>query len=560
MCYLCVSAKKAIGEHEQHFDISSEIGTRTQAFTSSTPYIAALLDGLSWTGTTGQAATITYNFTSTVEGGALFNAAQQAGALAAMQEWANVANINFVASSNADLTFSQENLGGTTVGLASTFFTGETILSSEVQIDDSVNSVNVGSFGFLVLLHEIGHALGLKHPGNYSAFDVGPFLSSEEDTIQTTVMSYNNSTLVNENNNPPVTPMIYDIAAVQELYGANSSYMSGNNFYNFDGSVESITLWDAGGDDTMSAASYQGGGASLNLNSGSASQIGHTVAYLGFGVNIENAVGTTGNDTLTGDDDANEIFGGNGQDSISGGGGNDTIYGGDGIVDSDDDSDTISGDNGADFIVGNTGDDVLYGGVGIADSESSSDTIYGGFGRDEIYGNAGDDSLYGGGATADPNDLADTIAGGKGSDYIIANGGNDIIYGGGAVADPGDSNDTIYAGVGDDSILGNGGNDYIVGGPGNDQMHGGLGDDIYVFTNDSGIDIIEFFEGAGTSGGDIIQIQSDINGSGITSGQAAVDAITVAGDGSAVLLLGGTNLLTIQGVGSSLTADDFQII
>lgn len=542
--------------------ISAPESKSVDAFTSSTPTIASLLEGFSWTGTTGQPATVLYNFGQSVEGGRVFNATQRTQALEAMQLWSNVANITFTSSINGDLTFSQTNLGDNTAGLASTFFSGDQIQSSEVQVDNTLTDLSKGTFGFLTLLHEVGHAIGLKHPGNYSGSENGPFLTVAQDTIERTVMSYNDSAAVDATKNPPITPMVYDIAAIQEIYGANRSYNSGNNLYSLNGSKQTLTFWDGGGVDTLSAAAYTGGGVNISLKEGvdNMIKVGQSIAFLAIGASIEKLVGTASNDTLAGDDNPNEIFGGNGSDNIRAGSGNDTIYGGDGVSDPDDSADTIAGENGADLIYGNSGDDVIYGGVGVADSEGSSDTIYGGFGRDGIYGNAGDDFLYGGGAAADPNDLADTIYGGKGADYIIGNGGNDVLYGGGAVADPGDSNDTIFGGVGDDVIYGNGGNDSIVAGPGNDQLHGGFGDDIYVFTSSGGIDVIQFFEGAGVAGGDIIQLQSNINGSGIFTAEQAVAAITVAGDGSAVLLLGGSNLITIQGVGGALTAGDFQIV
>lgn len=540
----------------------TELQQKTQAFTSSTPYVAALLDDFSWTGTTGQAASVTYGFTFSQEGGALFNSTQQTQAQAAMQQWANVANIQFSQTFGADLTFSQARLGGSTIGLTTTYFSGTTIASAEVQIDTSITSVATGSLGYLTLLHEVGHALGLKHPGNYGSADTGPYLSASEDTIQTTVMSYNNGALVDEDVNAPITPMIYDIATIQALYGVNNNYLNGNTLYRYNGAKQTLTLWDGGGNDTIDASAYTGGGATIDLRQGidHVTHIGQTLIWIAFGANLENAMGTSVDDTLIGDDNANEIAGEGGNDTIDGSGGNDTIYGGVGIADPNDGNDTIAGGNGADIIYGNTGDDILYGGVGIADSESSSDTIYGGYGRDAIYGNAGDDFLYGGGASADPNDVEDTIAGGKGADYILGNGGNDVIYGGGAAADPSDTGDTIYGGAGDDVIYGNGGNDLIVGGPGNDQMHGGAGDDVYWITSNGGIDVVLHFEGAGVAGGDVIRLQSNLNGSGITTAAAAAAAITVAGDGSAVMLLGGSNLLTIQGVGVALSASDFEIV
>ncbi len=565
MCFVCLSQHYDQGTGSGHIALANGGAgggvIRQASFTGNEYYIDALLNGLSWTGQTDLGATITYNFNYSAEGGEPFGVAERALALDAMQQWAKVANIDFQATTGiSDITFSQEDLGPGLAGLATTFFNGSQITSSEAQIDDDITQLAPNSFGYLTILHEIGHTLGLKHPGQYSESDVPPFLPEAEDNIQNSVMSYNNGPLVNQQTNAPITPMIYDIAAMQKLYGANTDYMAGDTSWDFNGTRQTMTIWDGGGDDTVSAAGYSFGDALIDLRAGfeHVSQIGQAVVLMAFGADIEHAIGSNQNDTLVGNSLSNELFGSNGRDSLRGGEANDTLYGGDAIADADDDNDTMAGENGSDIMYGNTGDDLMFGGGNFADLETGSDTIYGGFGADSIYGNAGDDSLFGGGALADPNDLGDTIAGGKGADYIIGNGGDDFIYGGGAAADPEDLNDTIFAGFGNDTVLGNGGDDFIDGGPGNDELNAGLGDDTHFFGNGSGQDIITFFEGAGAVGGDIIQLVSDLNGSGIMSAADAAAAATFTGD-TATLDLGGGNSLTVLGLSTALSADDFSI-
>ncbi len=563
MCFICVSARLNPADNPNHIPINE--GVSIAAFSSGSTNIDALLEDFSWTGTTGQSTTVNYSFGFSAEGGSVFNSTQQTQALKAMAAWSNVTNITFnEVSSGADLTFSQTDLGFGTAGLAVTYFSGTTIASSEVMIDDSITDLSEGSFGYLTLLHEIGHSLGLKHPGNYGSSDVAPFLSSAEDTIQNTVMSYNSSNLVNELSNPSESPMLYDIAAIQYLYGANTGYMTGDTTYSYDGSTEVVTLWDAGGTDTLSASGVAGN-VRISLKAGDSdeySQIGNTLVWIAENTRVERALGGDGNDTVTGDDGANELFGGNGADSLSGGDGNDTLYGGNGIVDTSADADTITGDDGDDLIYGNAGNDFLYGGEGLADAVDGNDTIFGGGGEDFITGNAGDDSLSGGGNRVDPSDAQDTVYGGKGSDIIFGNGGNDVLYGGGSLADPDDQADTIYGGVGDDQLFGNGGNDILYGQDGNDVLHAGFGDDIYVFSGSTiGGDVISFFEGAGSAGGDIIQLESNLLGSGITTAEQAVTALFYNGAGDAFLNFGGTNVITVSDVGiNALSADDFQII
>ncbi|MEV8509423.1 calcium-binding protein [Actinoplanes sp. NPDC051475] len=180
------------------------------------------------------------------------------------------------------------------------------------------------------------------------------------------------------------------------------------------------------------------------------------------------ALGSAGDDTLTG---------GPGNDSLSGGAGNDKLVGKDGI-------DSLTGDAGNDRLDGGTGGDVFIGGAG-------ADTVIGGAGADTVMytdhtaaviadldGVAGDDgqrnekdtlqadveNLYGGSGN-------DTLTGNAAVNVISGGAGNDTIRGGTA-------NDVLSGDDGDDNLYGDDGADVLTGAKGNDTIHGGEGNDI----------------------------------------------------------------------------------
>jgi len=103
------------------------------------------------------------------------------------------------------------------------------------------------------VLHELGHALGLKHPFGASPF-VSTTLPDEWDSQSYTVMSYSPS--INSSSSAasyyPTTPMVLDVQAIQFIYGANNNYNSGDSTYAYSDALDyRETVWDGGGNDRI---------------------------------------------------------------------------------------------------------------------------------------------------------------------------------------------------------------------------------------------------------------------------------------------------------------------
>ena len=261
-----------------------------------------------------------------------FTVAQEQAAKSVLDQISSVANVTFIETTDpyAQIAFGNASLGGG-VG-AWTYYpysTSANNFAGDVWVNsDYAFNLNptIGTFSYLVLIHELGHAMGLKHP-----FEGTATLSGAENTRQYTVEAYNADPWM-----PGVEPqsyMTYDIAALQYLYGANAATGAGDNVYAFDGANNLVqTIWDAGGLDSFDAS-----GAStpvtLDLRAGHFSSVGtlngtslakDNVA-IAYGVTIENAVGGSGNDTIIGNAAANRIVGGGGDDLLTGGGGADVF-------------------------------------------------------------------------------------------------------------------------------------------------------------------------------------------------------------------------------------------
>lgn len=379
----------------------------TQSASSGSGYfVQALLKGLNWSGNTGQASSVTYSFNASFfsSNSSSFNGSQQQAAQQALYAWANVANINFsqVSGSNANIAIRQADLAKGIAGITTSSYSGSRLVNSEVNVDVSQAGYTPGGSAFFTLLHETGHAIGLKHSGNYNPSDSGPALSAGEDNWDATVMSYYSGVHANTGSFAS-TPMIYDIAAAQYLYGANHNYNAGNTTYSVNGAKLAATIWDGNGTDTINASSSSGGVLDLREGLAYVTKMGASALWMAMGANIENAIGSNANDTINGNNLTNQLTGKNGSDRITGYGGNDILQGNQG-------NDTLDGSDGNDTLGGGNDRDQLTGGSG-------NDRLNAGPGDDILYGNEGNDILSG--------DLGnDTLTGGAGSDIFLIKPGN----------------------------------------------------------------------------------------------------------------------------------------
>lgn len=211
---------------------------------------------------------------------------------------------------------------------------------------DGSNEYAIGSGYYSALLHEVGHALGLKHPfdtgGSGNPADPDP----DHNNRLSTTMAYEwvagkTQYFVSRF---PTTPMVDDIRAIQYLYGKNTGTMAGDTTYEFkDDEYHFKTLYDAGGTNTFRYTGVLA--AVLDLRAGHGSMVGEenwlytgnwvkyeriANVWIAEGTLIQNAQGGSGADTIIGNDAGNQLNGGGGNDKLNGGKGNDLLDGGSG--------------------------------------------------------------------------------------------------------------------------------------------------------------------------------------------------------------------------------------
>jgi serralysin len=263
------------------------------------------------------------------------------------------------------------------------FYPSTTFYGSDVFLNNTSYNATLGdgTFGTYVLIHEMGHALGLRHPFDepdaYGGISDPPYLQGAEDDTAWSMMSYNNHP---EQYYLSYSPL--DIAALQYLYGVSATARASNDTYAVS-AAETNFIWDGAGIDGINASGLSQG-ATIYLTPGYWGYVGSSRAStitsagqitVNFGTVIENLIGSGHADFLYGNASGNHIQGGGGSDRIEGwdgddrlegGVGNDTLLGGigDDTLDGGDGNDMLLADSSGNLIRGGAGDDViLIGGV-----------------------------------------------------------------------------------------------------------------------------------------------------------------------------------------------------
>ena len=550
-------------------------GETTKAFGGSAAMADAIArDDAKWGdvgfGTTG--GEVSFSFSDYRGGGAQqFTTEGRALVVDALRMVADVANITFTWADSGDFDTTDSEAGDIVYKQFGTSPTGGGVggwsgsrAGGEPTWTIDEGEVDVYGQSLSLFLHETMHALGLSHPGNYNGAGVTYANDAAywDDTAQFTVLSYFQASETGGNyaRNANTNMMLYDIAALQLVYGVNATTRTGDTVYGFastavvegslaqDGTAGGLgdidaswrlddaaddivgAIWDAGGRDTIDLSGFTSA-SDVDLREGGFSSFGGLTNNLAiaFGAVIEDAVGGAGADTLLGNAASNKLSGNAGND-------------------------TLRGDGGNDILVGGAGGDLLDGGAGLdtaSYAEAAAAVTVDMLDTSRNEGEAVGDTLVAIESLVG-SQFGDTLKGGAVANTLSGRGGNDALFGRG----------------GADQLFGEAGNDILFGGAGADFLNGGRGFD-YVSYTDSGsgivIDVLSPQDNAGDATGDVLALIENLvgsnfadivrggnvanellgrNGADVIDGRGGADLID--GGGSADILTGGQGYDTFR--------------
>ncbi len=316
--------------------------------------IDALLSPYKWV-----ASTVTYSFyEDSVWAGQYYGTespsevseAVKTNARAIMALYSTVMNVNFVEVTETSNTIGHIRfMKSSAPGYAYAYYPASSAMfstSGDIHLNSSYDRLGdtngfqhpAGQHGYVSIIHEVGHAVGLKHPHSDS-----PNLPAAEDNFARTVMTYNFL------GNSPGTMMGYDLMALHYLYGARASRVGNDNYVGLRGAVDQYRLgttlhitpsnttkqaiWDSAGYNTLdlsevpsSTSGYRVDLQPLGwISTGAAYQTTYFVAGLSLGpnVSVRRFVSSVSNDTVYANSEAN-VFAGYATNRVTG---NDVIHG-----------------------------------------------------------------------------------------------------------------------------------------------------------------------------------------------------------------------------------------
>ncbi len=446
---------------------------------------------------------------------------------------------------DADITFDDDEPGAH--GGASEVWPGGEIRQSHVNVSTDLiqtHGATIDSYTFKAYVHEIGHALGLGHPGDYNATDdYSPTYDADakflNDSWQASVMSYfdqTENTYIDANLAHGVTPMIADIIAIQNLYGF-AVINPGDTVYGYESNVGgylgqlfgamsgenpdadvyaggpvALTIFDSGGHDRLDLR-WDDDDQRVDLSPEGISDVFGLAGNLSIarGTVIESYVAGTGDDVVRGGDADNFLWGNYGNDTLAGGAGDDWLQGGPG-------ADRLEGGEGADGAFYEWSD----AGVRV---------------------HLGTSATAGGDARGDSFNSIEHLGGSRHQDMLTGDGGTNVLWGE----------------DGDDHLAGLGGDDWLHGGGGDDVLLGGRGDDTFAFGDEpSGEDVIRDFgdDRSPTGEQDMIELFGDFSFSSLALTASGNDVVITGSDAAGSIHVTLENYLVDHEM-SDLGSDDF---